>query len=108
MRNTYRSLLTGAALQHRVRFRRESSAIVEGNAGVTPTSTIEAKRSAAQTRQFARQLLAEAGYPEGRDIKTGKPLALYLDTPAGGPDSKARLNWLRKQFAKAGHPVTDS
>jgi ABC-type transport system substrate-binding protein len=48
----------------------------------------------------ARRLLAEAGYPEGRDIKTGKPLALYFDTTGGGPDDSARLDWIRKQFAK--------
>lgn len=48
----------------------------------------------------AKRLLAEAGYPDGRDSKSGKPLTLYLDTPAGGPDDSARLNWLRKQFAK--------
>jgi ABC-type transport system substrate-binding protein len=48
----------------------------------------------------ARRLLAEAGYPEGRDIKTGKPLVLYLDTTGGGPDDAARLDWIRKQFAK--------
>ena len=48
----------------------------------------------------ARQLLAEAGYPDGRDIKTGKPLILYFDTTATGPDAKARLDWLMKQFAK--------
>jgi len=50
--------------------------------------------------EVARQLLAEAGYPEGRDINTGKPLVLYFDTPATGPDAKARLDWLMKQFAK--------
>ncbi|MEN8108019.1 MAG: ABC transporter substrate-binding protein [Pseudomonadota bacterium] len=48
----------------------------------------------------ARRLLAEAGYPEGRHINTGKPLVLYFDTTATGPDDKARLDWLRKQFDK--------
>ena len=48
----------------------------------------------------ARRLLAEAGYPQGRDIETGKPLVLYFDTTATGPDDKARLDWLRKQFAR--------
>jgi len=48
----------------------------------------------------ARRLMAEAGYPEGRDIKTGKPLALYFDTTGAGPDDSARLDWIRKQFAK--------
>ncbi|HFD78950.1 MAG TPA: peptide ABC transporter substrate-binding protein [Gammaproteobacteria bacterium] len=48
----------------------------------------------------ARRLLAEAGYPDGRDLESGKPLVLYLDTTGGGPDDSARLNWIRKQFAK--------
>lgn len=48
----------------------------------------------------ARQLLAEAGYPDGRHAETGEPLVLYFDVPASGPDSKAQLDWLRKQFHK--------
>ena len=48
----------------------------------------------------AQKLLEEAGYPNGRDAETGKPLILYFDTPATGPDAKARLDWLRKQFKK--------
>jgi oligopeptide transport system substrate-binding protein len=48
----------------------------------------------------ARRLLAEAGYPDGRDIETGKPLVLYFDTAQTGPDAKARLDWLTKQFAR--------
>jgi oligopeptide transport system substrate-binding protein len=48
----------------------------------------------------ARRLLAEAGYPNGRDAVTGRPLLIYFDTAATGPDSKARLDWIRKQFAK--------
>ncbi|MDE2089769.1 MAG: ABC transporter substrate-binding protein [Gammaproteobacteria bacterium] len=50
--------------------------------------------------ETARRLLAEAGYPGGRDAKTGRPLLLYFDTMGGGPDDKARLDWLRKQFRK--------
>jgi len=48
----------------------------------------------------AKKLLAEAGYPNGRDARSGKPLILFFDTPASGPDAKARLDWLRKQFNK--------
>jgi oligopeptide transport system substrate-binding protein len=48
----------------------------------------------------AKQLLAEAGYPAGRDAKSGKPLIIHLDTTGGGPDDKANFDWLRKQFAK--------
>ena len=48
----------------------------------------------------AQRLLAEAGYPNGRDEKTGTPLILYFDTAASGPDAKSRLDWMVKQFAK--------
>jgi ABC-type transport system substrate-binding protein len=50
----------------------------------------------------AQRLLSKAGYPLGRDPKTGKPLVLYYDAVATGPDDKARMNWWRKQFAKLG------
>lgn len=48
----------------------------------------------------AKRLLAEAGYPNGRNAKTGEPLVLYFDTAATGPDAKSRLDWLIKQFRK--------
>ncbi|MDX1487356.1 MAG: ABC transporter substrate-binding protein, partial [Acidiferrobacterales bacterium] len=48
----------------------------------------------------ARRLLAEAGYPDGRDARTGKPLLLYFDATAVGPEDKAILDWVVKQFAK--------
>ncbi len=50
----------------------------------------------------AKELLSKAGYPNGRDAKTGKALILYFDSAAAGPDGKSRLNWMRKQFAKLG------
>ncbi len=51
----------------------------------------------------AKQLLAEAGYPDGREAKTGKPLVLNYDfqrTPT--PEIRAELDWMVKQFAKLG------
>ena len=48
----------------------------------------------------ARRLLAEAGYPGGRDARTGKPLLLYFDATAVGPEDKAILDWVVKQFKK--------
>lgn len=50
----------------------------------------------------ARELLVKAGYPGGRELATGKPLTLYFDVPASGPDAKAQFDWLRKQFQKLG------
>lgn len=50
--------------------------------------------------ETAKKLLAEAGYPDGRDAGSGQPLVLYLDTTDRGPGDKPRLDWYRKQFAK--------
>ena len=48
----------------------------------------------------ARKLLAKAGYDNGIDTKTGKPLILYFEATGAGADTYAFLNWLRKQFKK--------
>ncbi len=50
----------------------------------------------------ARTLLKKAGYANGIDPTTGKPLKLYFEAVGGSPDDQARLAWLRKQFAKLG------
>jgi ABC-type transport system substrate-binding protein len=50
--------------------------------------------------EVARRLLAEAGYPGGRDAKTGQPLVIYFDTVARGAGDKAAFDWYRQQFEK--------
>ncbi|MGE5492072.1 MAG: ABC transporter substrate-binding protein [Actinomycetota bacterium] len=50
--------------------------------------------------EAARKLMAEAGYPNGRDGKTGEPLVVNLDTTSSGMGEKSRLDWLTRQFAK--------
>jgi ABC-type transport system substrate-binding protein len=74
---------------------------VDGDAGINPhVYEITERGPRRKSIEIARQLLAEAGYPDGRDIETGKPLVLHFDTASAGPDAKARLDWLIKQFAK--------
>jgi ABC-type transport system substrate-binding protein len=49
----------------------------------------------------AKKLLAEAGYPNGRDAKTGKPLVLNYDFYAPPtPENKPKIEWVVRQFAK--------
>jgi ABC-type transport system substrate-binding protein len=51
----------------------------------------------------AQRLMAEAGYPDGRDAATGKPLVLNYDFyRALTPGMKAEVEWVVKQFAKLG------
>ena len=50
--------------------------------------------------ELARKLLAEAGYPDGRDARTGQPLVIYFDTVARGAGDKAVFDWYRRQFEK--------
>ena len=52
--------------------------------------------------KVAKNLMKEAGYVDGIDSKTKKPLILNFDTPTAGPDAKAQLNWMRKQYQKLG------
>jgi len=49
----------------------------------------------------AKRLMTEAGYPDGRDAKTGEPLILHFDSTAAG-GSSPQLDWMRRQFALLG------
>lgn len=49
----------------------------------------------------ARRLMVEAGYPKGRDARTGKPLVLNYDFYAiPTPSRKPEIDWVVRQFAK--------
>jgi len=73
----------------------------EGRGGINPvvydwTSTGPQRKDAT----VAKRLLAEAGWPGGRHVKTGEPLVVNLDTTATGVGAKTRIDWLNKQFQK--------
>jgi oligopeptide transport system substrate-binding protein len=73
----------------------------EGAASINPVTHVWRDGKARRRPiEEARKLLAEAGYPDGRDAVTGQPLVLYLDTTSRGPGDKAVMDWWRKQFAK--------
>jgi ABC-type transport system substrate-binding protein len=72
--------------------------------GMNPvTHKLENGRVVRRSIEEAKQLLAEAGYPDGRDAVTGKPLVLNYDyqrTPT--PEIKSELDWMVRQFGKLG------
>jgi oligopeptide transport system substrate-binding protein len=79
----------------------------EGESGINPVvyrweQGPDGGRAVRRDIGEARRLLAEAGYPGGREAGTGRPLSLYFDTMASGPEAKSRLDWYRKQFARLG------
>ena len=75
----------------------------KGRDGINPY-VFEWRNGRPQRRPLseAKALLAEAGYPDGRDPQTGRPLTIHYEAMDAGPDGKARLSWMRKQFDKLG------
>ena len=73
----------------------------EGEAGINPYM-YDWVNGAPQRKSIddAKKLLAEAGYPDGIDSATGTPLIINYDTAAVGPEAKASMDWLTKQFQK--------
>jgi ABC-type transport system substrate-binding protein len=49
----------------------------------------------------AKALMVQAGYPEGRDVHTGRPLVVNYDYYAlPTPERKVEIDWMVRQFAK--------
>ena len=73
----------------------------DGQSGINPlVYTWDGSQAKRKPIEAARTLLAEAGYPNGIDVKTGAPLVLYLDVTARGAEAKSMLDWYKAQFAK--------
>lgn len=58
-------------------------------------------RAVRRTIEDGRRLMAEAGYPEGRD-KNGQPLVITFDNPMTGADSSPVINWYIKRLRLLG------
>lgn len=73
----------------------------EGREGVNPYvyDWVDGKPQRKSDKE-AKKLLADAGYPNGVDKTTGKPLVIYFDTTLSGVGGKSRVDWLTKQFEK--------
>ncbi len=51
----------------------------------------------------ARRLLAEAGYPGGRNAKTGQPLVINYDAMTGtSAGARPQYDWMARRFAELG------
>jgi ABC-type transport system substrate-binding protein len=70
--------------------------------GVNPiTHRVVNGKIVRRTLDEAKQLMAEAGYPNGRDAKTGRPLVInydYYSQPT--PERRPQIEWVVRQFAK--------
>jgi ABC-type transport system substrate-binding protein len=73
----------------------------EGREGINPVvyDWVDG-RPERKSLEAAKRLLDEAGYPGGREAKTGQPLVIYLDTVVRGAGDKAAFDWYRRQFEK--------
>ena len=73
-------------------------------AGVNPvTHKVVDGKIVRRSIDDAKKLMVEAGYPDGRDAKTGLPLVINYDYYAlPTPERKAEIDWVVKQFAKLG------
>jgi len=78
---------------------------LEGEAGINPYVYDwvdgEAKR---KPLEEARRLLAEAGYPNGRDARTGEPLKIFIDVQSQAI-SNTQMNWMDRIFSELGVQV---
>lgn len=77
----------------------------EGEAGINPyTHTWQNGEAVRRSIDEAKQLLAEAGYPNGRDAVTGKPLKIFIDVQSQAV-GKTQMNWMDRAFNQIGVQV---
>ncbi|MFQ5737306.1 MAG: ABC transporter substrate-binding protein, partial [Thermodesulfobacteriota bacterium] len=77
---------------------------LDGKEGVNPYVyrwNGEKGRAERRSIEYAKKLMAQAGYPGGRD-KNGRPLVVTFDNPWTGADSTPMINWYIKRFGLLG------
>ena len=76
----------------------------EGHSGMNPfvyDFDTARQKPVRKSIEEARRLVAEAGYPGGRD-SNGRPLVITFDNAWTGVDSKQTINWFIKRFRLLG------
>ena len=78
---------------------------IDGEGGINPY-VYDWVEGAAQRKsiEHAKQLLAEAGYPNGRDARTGEPLKIFIDVQSQAVSSTS-MNWMDRAFGSIGVQV---
>lgn len=78
---------------------------LEGEAGMNPY-VYDWVDGAPQRKSidYAKQLLAEAGYPNGRDARTGQPLKIFIDVQSQAI-SNTSMSWMDRAFGAIGVQV---
>ncbi|MEK6531367.1 MAG: ABC transporter substrate-binding protein [Deltaproteobacteria bacterium] len=77
---------------------------IEGRHGVNPFVydwDEDKKRPVRKSIEYAKALMKEAGWPNGRD-KDGRPLILRFDNPWTGADASPIINWHIKRLSLLG------
>jgi oligopeptide transport system substrate-binding protein len=78
---------------------------LEGEAGINPyTHKWIDGEAVRRSTEEAKQLLIEAGYPNGRDSRTGEPLKLFIDVQSQAV-GKTQMNWMDRAFNRIGVQV---
>jgi len=78
---------------------------VEGEAGINPYvyDWVDGKAQR-KSIEHARQLMVEAGYPNGRSAETGEPLKIFIDVQTQAINNTI-MNWMSRAFSQIGVQV---
>jgi peptide/nickel transport system substrate-binding protein len=78
---------------------------LEGEAGINPYvyDWVDGEPQR-KSLDYARQLLAEAGYPGGRDERTGEPLKIFIDVQSQAIGNTS-MTWMDRAFSELGVQV---